>query len=63
MSDASVSTMDGIKFTGVYPKGSLLFVEGEQPRGVRLGPASAIETELGAAEGSAVAARPTRRGR
>jgi CRP/FNR family transcriptional regulator len=23
-----------IKFTGIYPKGSMLFVEGEQPRGV-----------------------------
>lgn len=34
MTDESVASMDGIKFTGVYPKGSLLFVEGEQPRGV-----------------------------
>ncbi|HUJ15857.1 MAG TPA: Crp/Fnr family transcriptional regulator [Thermoanaerobaculia bacterium] len=34
MSPSSVSTMDSIKFTGIYPKGSLLFVEGEQPRGV-----------------------------
>jgi len=34
MSPASVSAMDTVKFTGVYPKGSLLFVEGEQPRGV-----------------------------
>jgi CRP/FNR family cyclic AMP-dependent transcriptional regulator len=34
MSEAAVSTMDSIKFTAVYPKGSLLFVEGEQPRGV-----------------------------
>ena len=34
MSQASVASMDTIKFTGIYPKGSLLFVEGEQPRGV-----------------------------
>lgn len=34
MSPATVSALDSIKFTGVYPKGSLLFVEGEQPRGV-----------------------------
>ena len=27
-------TLDALKFTSVYPKGSLLFVEGEQPRGV-----------------------------
>ena len=34
MTDASVASMDTIKFTGIYPKNSLLFVEGEQPRGV-----------------------------
>lgn len=34
MSPATVSALDAIKFTGVYPKGSILFVEGEQPRGV-----------------------------
>jgi CRP/FNR family transcriptional regulator len=34
MTPASVGALDSIKFTGVYPKGSLLFVEGEQPRGV-----------------------------
>jgi len=34
MSPSSVAAMDTVKFTGVYPKGSLLFVEGEQPRGV-----------------------------
>ena len=34
MSPATIATLDSVKFTGVYPKGSLLFVEGEQPRGV-----------------------------
>src|SRR5258708_4303572 len=34
MSAAAVAGMDSVKFTGVYPKGSLLFVEGEAPRGV-----------------------------
>jgi len=34
MSQATVNALDGIKFTGLYPKGSLLFVEGEQPRGI-----------------------------
>lgn len=34
MSPTSISAMETVKFTGVYPKGSLLFVEGEQPRGV-----------------------------
>src|ERR1051325_100601 len=34
MSTSTVNTLEGIKFTGVYPKGSLLFVEGEMPRGI-----------------------------
>ena len=34
MSAATMQTLDAIKFTGVYPKGSVLFVDGEQPRGV-----------------------------
>lgn len=34
MHDDAVAGMDAVKFTGIYPKGALLFVEGEQPRGV-----------------------------
>jgi CRP/FNR family transcriptional regulator, cyclic AMP receptor protein len=34
MSTSTVNALEGIKFTGVYPKGSLLFVEGEMPRGI-----------------------------
>jgi CRP/FNR family transcriptional regulator, cyclic AMP receptor protein len=34
MSPTTIAALDSVKFTGVYPKGSLLFVEGEQPRGV-----------------------------
>src|SRR3954451_23190703 len=34
MSEAVVRALDGVKFTRLYPKGSLLFVEGEDPRGV-----------------------------
>jgi CRP/FNR family transcriptional regulator, cyclic AMP receptor protein len=34
MSKESVAALDAIKFTGVYPKGSMLFVEGEEPRGI-----------------------------
>jgi CRP/FNR family transcriptional regulator, cyclic AMP receptor protein len=30
----SLETLDVLKFTSIYPKGSLLFVEGETPRGV-----------------------------
>jgi CRP/FNR family transcriptional regulator len=34
MSDQTLTALEGIKFTSVYPKGSVLFVEGEAPRGV-----------------------------
>jgi len=34
MSPAAMQMLDAIKFTGVYPKGSILFVDGEDPRGV-----------------------------
>lgn len=34
MSVSAVEALDTVKFTGLYPKGSLLFVEGEEPRGV-----------------------------
>ena len=34
MTTNSIAAVDAIKFTGVYPKGSLLFVEGEMPRGI-----------------------------
>ena len=34
MSAPSIASLDAVKFTGVYPKGSLLFVEGEMPRGI-----------------------------
>jgi CRP/FNR family transcriptional regulator len=34
MSPEPVDALDSIKFTGAYPKGALLFVEGEKPRGV-----------------------------
>ena len=34
MSPQAVAALDSLKFTSVYPKGALLFVEGEQARGV-----------------------------
>jgi CRP/FNR family transcriptional regulator len=34
MSVPAVEALDSVKFTGLYPKGSLLFVEGEEPRGI-----------------------------
>ena len=34
MSDETIAALDAVKYTSVYPKGAVLFVEGEQPRGV-----------------------------
>lgn len=34
MSAPTMTGLNGIKFTAVYPKGSVLFVEGEDPRGL-----------------------------
>ena len=34
MPPQALSTLDSVKFTAMYPKGALLFVEGEAPRGV-----------------------------
>lgn len=34
MSPEAMKTLDAMKFTSVYPKGSVLFVDGEEPRGV-----------------------------
>lgn len=34
MGAPAVEALESVKFTGLYPKGSLLFVEGEDPRGV-----------------------------
>jgi len=34
MADPAVKGLDALKFMAVYPKSSVLFVEGEQPRGV-----------------------------
>ena len=34
LSSTTLADLDSVKFSGFYPKGSTLFVEGEQPRGV-----------------------------
>ena len=34
LSPPAMKTLDSIKFTGIYPKGSVLFVDGEEPRGI-----------------------------
>lgn len=51
MSKEAVVTLDTIKFTGIYPKGSLLFVEGEEPRGVFILCAGRVKLTTSSTEG------------
>jgi CRP/FNR family cyclic AMP-dependent transcriptional regulator len=51
MSKEAVATLDTIKFTGIYPKGSLLFVEGEEPRGVFILCAGRVKLTTSSTEG------------
>ena len=51
MTTPAVRQMDSIKFTAVYPKGSVLFVEGEQPRGVFIICSGRIKLTTSSAEG------------
>lgn len=51
MTPASVAALESIKYTGVYPKGSLLFVEGEKPRGVFIICSGRVKLTTSSAEG------------
>lgn len=47
----SLETLDTLKFTSIYPKGSLLFVEGETPRGVFILCSGLVKLTTSSAEG------------
>src|SRR3954471_4166915 len=51
MATPAVKALDSIKFTAVYPKGSVLFVEGEQPRGVFIICSGRLKLTTSSAEG------------
>jgi CRP/FNR family cyclic AMP-dependent transcriptional regulator len=51
MAAPAVKALDGIKFTAVYPKGSVLFVEGEQPRGVFIVCSGRVKLTTSSSEG------------
>src|SRR5436190_1402506 len=51
MAAPAVKALDTIKFMAVYPKGSVLFVEGEQPRGVFIICSGRIKLTTSSAEG------------
>src|SRR5260370_2105498 len=51
LSEKTVSSLNAMKFTSVYPKGSLLFVEGEKPRGVFVVCTGKVKLTTSSAEG------------
>jgi CRP/FNR family transcriptional regulator len=51
MSAEAIEALESIKFTGIYPKGSLLFVEAEQPRGVFLLCSGRVKLTTSSSEG------------
>jgi CRP/FNR family transcriptional regulator len=51
MSHDAVGALNNIKFTSVYPKGSLLFVEGEQARGVFILCSGRVKLSTSSSEG------------
>jgi len=57
MQPQSVATMERIKFTATYPKGSLLFVEGEKSRGVFVLCAGKVKLTTSSSEGRTLIVR------
>lgn len=57
MSDDAVAQLDEIKFTSVYPKGSMLFAEGEKPRGVFIVCSGRVKLMTSSAEGKTLILR------
>src|SRR5438309_2012735 len=51
MAAPAVKALDTIKFMAVYPKGSVLFVEGEQPRGVFIVCSGRVKLTTSSSEG------------
>lgn len=57
MSDEAVEKLDEIKFTAVYPKGSMLFAEGERPRGVFIVCSGRVKLMTSSSEGKTLILR------
>jgi len=51
MAAPAVKSLNTIKFTAMYPKGSVLFVEGEQPRGVFIVCSGRVKLTTSSSEG------------
>jgi len=57
MGAATLAAMDAVKFTSVYPKGSTLFVEGENPRGVFVVCSGRVKLTTSSSEGRTLIVR------
>ena len=55
----TLAFLDGIKFTGIYPKGSMLFVEGELPRGVFILCSGRVKLTTSSSEGKTLIVKIT----
>ena len=62
MPSQSVAALDKIKFTAMYPKGALLFVEGEKPRGVFVLCSGKVKLTTSSSEGRTLIVRIAARG-
>lgn len=62
MTAETLHELDAIKFTGVYPKGSVLFVEGEQPRGIFILCSGRAKLTTSSAEGKTLIVKITEPG-
>ena len=58
---AAVQKLNEIKSTGVYPKSTMLFVEGQQPRGVFVLCAGKAKLSTSSSEGKTIITKISRR--
>jgi CRP/FNR family cyclic AMP-dependent transcriptional regulator len=57
LSAPSLAALNAVKFTGIYPKASLLLVEGEMPRGVFILCSGRVKVTTSSAEGKTLIMR------
>jgi len=62
MAPDALAGLEAVKFTGVYPKGSLLFVEGEEPRGVFILCSGRVKLTTTSSEGRTLIVKVTKPG-
>jgi len=61
-SPAAVTEFDALKFTSIYPKRSLLFLEGQDPRGIFLLCAGEVKLSISSSQGKSLVLRVAKAG-